>query len=132
MASVPFRVLIVDDQQPFRWLARELLQLRGHAVVGEAGCGATAVEAATRLEPDAVLLDVRLGDECGFDVASDLRTAAPGAAVLLMSNQDFGECEERLRGCGACGFVLKSELATAELAGLLDGERKLALDENLT
>jgi DNA-binding NarL/FixJ family response regulator len=119
MRGVPIRVLIVDDQPPFRRVARELLHHRGYIVVGEAGCPEGAVEAAMRLEPDAVLLDIRLGDASGFDVAWELRSAAPDAAVVLMSTLDYGHCRDRVRFCGARGFVLKSDLATAELADFL-------------
>ncbi len=112
---MPVRVLIVDDQPPFRELAREVLHQRGYTVVGEAGCSATALAAALRLQPDAVLLDMRLGDESGFEVAWTLGRACPYAAILLVSNQDYGHCRERLRFCGARGFVLKSRLASVEL-----------------
>jgi DNA-binding NarL/FixJ family response regulator len=113
---VPVRVLIVDDQPSFRELARELLHRQGYTVVGEAGCSASAIDAALRLQPDAVLLDVRLGDESGFQVAWELRRACAQAAVLLVSNKDYGHCRERLRFCGARGFLLKSRLASVELA----------------
>ena len=113
---MPVRVLIVDDQPSFRELAREVLHRRGYTVVGEAGCSATAVAAALRLQPDAVLLDMRLGDESGFEVAWTLGRACPEAAILLVSNQDYGHCRERLRFCGARGFLLKSRLASVELA----------------
>jgi DNA-binding NarL/FixJ family response regulator len=109
-------VLIVDDQPSFREVARKVLHWRGYTVVGEAGCSATAIDAALRLEPDAVLLDMCLGDESGFEVASALRRACPQAAILLVSSRDYGSCWERLRFCGACGFLLKSRLARAELA----------------
>ena len=46
------RVLIVDDHAWFRTVARELLEARGYAVVGEAGCAATALEATERLATD--------------------------------------------------------------------------------
>jgi DNA-binding NarL/FixJ family response regulator len=114
---LPLRVLIVDDQPAFREIAREVLHLRGYTVVGEAGCSASAIDAAQRLAPDAVLLDVRLGDESGFEVAWALARACPRAAVLLVSNQDYGACHERLRFCGARGFLLKSRLASVELEG---------------
>jgi DNA-binding NarL/FixJ family response regulator len=113
---VPARVLIVDDQPSFRELAREVLHRRGYTVVGEAGCSATAIDAALRLQPDAVLLDLRLGDESGFEVAWALGSACPQAKVLLVSNQDYGHCRERLRFCGARGFLLKSQLASVDLA----------------
>jgi DNA-binding NarL/FixJ family response regulator len=114
MVALPIRVLIVDDQPDFRALAREVLHRRGYTVVGEAACSASAVDGALRLEPDAVLLDVRLGRHSGFEVAWQLRRACPRAAVLLVSNQDYGRCRERLRFCGATGFVLKSRLASVD------------------
>ena len=116
MVAVPVRVLIVDDQPWFRELACEVLHRRGYTVVGEAGCSVTALDAALRLRPDAVLLDVRLGDASGFEVACELGRACPEAAVLLVSSQDYSHCRERLRSCGARGFLLKSRLASVELA----------------
>jgi len=113
---VPVRVLIVDDQRPFRELARQVLLRRGYTVVGEAGCGATALDAAHRLQPDAVLLDVRLGFDCGFEVARELARTCPQAAILLVSSEDYDHCRERLRRSGARGFLLKSRLLSAELA----------------
>lgn len=110
------RVLIVDDHPGFREVARELLHRRGYAVVGEAGCAVSAVDAGLRLDPDAVLLDIRLGDESGFEVAWALHRACPRAAVLLVSGQDYGACSERLRFSGARGFLLKSSLASADLS----------------
>lgn len=113
---MPVRVLIVDDQPTFREFAREVLHRRGYTVVGEAGCSAAAIDAALRLQPDAVLLDVRLGEDSGFEVAWELSRACPQAAVLLVSNQDYGHCRERLRFCGARGFLVKSRLASVDLA----------------
>jgi DNA-binding NarL/FixJ family response regulator len=115
MVGLPVRVLIVDDQPEFRELARQVLHSRGYTVVGEAGCSDSAIEAAQRLDPDAVLLDVRLGDDSGFEVAWALGRVCPEAAVLLVSNQDYGHCRDRLRFCGARGFLLKSRLAGVAL-----------------
>src|SRR5438094_4689452 len=55
------RVLIVDDQAPFRNAARTVVGLTpGFAVVGEASSGEEAVELASRLDPDLVLMDINL------------------------------------------------------------------------
>jgi two-component system, chemotaxis family, chemotaxis protein CheY len=116
LGSMPARVLIVDDQRAFREAARGLLERRGYLVVGEAPDGAVAVELGTRLLPDAVLLDVRLGEDDGFAVARELAEACPGAAVLLVSCDDHRDRAAEVAACGARGFVLKSQLAGADLA----------------
>jgi DNA-binding NarL/FixJ family response regulator len=112
----PPRVLIVDDQPSFRGMARRVLQWRGYVVAGEAECANSAIAAAERLAPDAVLLDVCLGKDSGFDVACALTEARPELAVLLVSSIDYRECKPLLRACGARGFVLKSDLARVDLA----------------
>src|SRR5688572_8826307 len=62
------RVLIVDDHDGFRAVARTLLESEGFDVVGEAADGVEAVRATERLTPALVLLDVHLPDEDGFAV----------------------------------------------------------------
>ena len=65
-------VLIVDDHPSFRASARRMLEAAGYEVVGEAEDGAAALDAAGQLRPDVVLLDVRLPDIDGFEVARRL------------------------------------------------------------
>jgi DNA-binding NarL/FixJ family response regulator len=114
----PPRVLIVDDHPSFRDAARELLRARGFTVVAEADGGTAALEALGRFSPDAVLLDVRLAGENGFDVARTLTRRRPELAVLLVSADDAGLPPERVRECGARGFVLKRRLVRANLRQL--------------
>ena len=109
------RVLIVDAQPLFRRVAREVLDARGYTVVGEATCAASALEAAERLGPDAVMLDVRLGDDSGYAVARTLAGLAHPPAVLLVSVLRDGDEDELACACGACGFLSKSRLATTDL-----------------
>jgi DNA-binding response OmpR family regulator len=109
------RVLVVDDDPHVRELACEVLERRGYLVVGEAGTGAAARSAARRLAPDAVLLEVRLPDDCGFEVCADLTAAPRRPAVLLVSATDYGGCGVVV-SCGARGFALKSDLADLDLA----------------
>ncbi len=112
---VPVRVLLVDDRCDFRSLARELLAQRGYVVVGEAACERSALSAAARLQPDAVMLAVELADGKGFEVGRALHQVCPGVSVLLVSVRDYGACDELVRRAGAAGFLLKSRLATADL-----------------
>src|SRR3954454_16882124 len=109
------RVLIVDDHPVFRQVARDVLEARGYTVVAEADGLATAVQAVGRSCPDAVLLDVGLGGGNGVDVAWALTRVWPGLAVLLVSADASHECCERVRSCGARGFVAKPRLLAANL-----------------
>jgi CheY-like chemotaxis protein len=111
----PVRVLVVDDSAPFRTAARELLRRRGYVVVGEAANAAEAIEAAEQLAPDAVLLDVRLPDGCGFEVSAVLTRARPELAVLLISADDSPPPDRRVEASGARGFVHKCCLAATPL-----------------
>ena len=105
------QVLVVDDQPEFRQAVRLLLERRGYAVVAEASCAATALDAVERFAPEAVLLDVRLGADDGFDVCRKLTRARPGLAVLLTSTTaEYGHCDDLVASSGARGFVSKARL----------------------
>jgi DNA-binding NarL/FixJ family response regulator len=109
------RVLIVDDQPVFRRIARTLLETRGYTVVAEAEGMDSALEALERCLPDAVLLDIGLGEESGFDVARALTRLRPELAVLLVSADNEHEFSERVGWSGARGFLLKTRLVMADL-----------------
>ena len=113
-------VLIVDDDAEFRALAVLLLRSRGYEIIGETGDAASAVEAAVSLRPNAILLDVNLPDRDGFWVAEALSRAGIGSRILLTSAAISDVSSGTLERCGAVGFVAKTELATADLSGLLE------------
>jgi DNA-binding NarL/FixJ family response regulator len=113
------RVLIVDDHQPFRAVARELLERAGYIVAGEAADAAEALAAVAAEAPDAVLLDVQLPDGDGFAVATAL-AAADGPAVVLISSREADDYGQRVATCGARGFIPKWKLSAATFAALLE------------
>jgi DNA-binding NarL/FixJ family response regulator len=110
-------ILIVDDHPGFRASARMLFEYEGYDVVGEAEDGETSLDAARRLRPDVVLLDIHLPDIDGVEIAKRL-AAAQGftSAVVLTSSRDPAEV-----GAigGVRGFIPKSELSGAALEALL-------------
>lgn len=112
-------VLVVDDDPEFRRLACRLLAVNGLTVVGEADSVATALAAAARLEPSAILLDVELPDGDGVTLAREL-SALPWRPRIVLTSID-GEittCEEAQR-VGARAFINKADLPGAPLARLL-------------
>jgi DNA-binding NarL/FixJ family response regulator len=112
-------VLIVDDHPSFRASARTLLEAEGYEVVGEAENGIGALEAATRLHPDLVLLDVQLPDLDGFQVAERLGRLADPPAIVLTSSRDGADYGRCIQESGARGFVPKADLSGAAIAALL-------------
>ena len=81
-------VLIVDDHPSFRASAHAMLEADGFEVIGEAEDGESAIEAAARLHPDVVLLDVQLPDIDGFEVARRLTSIDGAPSVVLVSSRD--------------------------------------------
>jgi len=104
-------VLIVDDDEGFGRAAAEILADRGYRVVGHATTVADALTQCDLLAPEAVLLDVRLPDGDGVELARRL-TASPHAPTVLLTSTDRKAVPAaQLRESGACGFVPKTELA---------------------
>jgi DNA-binding NarL/FixJ family response regulator len=116
---MPRTVLIVDDHGGFRAGARALLELDGFQVVGEAADGRAAIEAAHRLRPDVVLLDIQLPDIDGFAVAERMSAWTDPPAVVLVSSRSADSFRERLEATQARGFISKAELTGECLSSLL-------------
>jgi len=114
------RVLIVDDHASFRATARQLLEAEGYEVVGEAGDGASALEAVARLRPDVVLLDVQLPDMDGFEISRRLCGNGASPKIVLTSSRDASEFGDLVGGCGSRGLIPKGELSGGRLAELLE------------
>ena len=117
-ASAP-TVLIVDDHAGFRHSATVLLSSGGLEVVGTASDGGAALELAEELEPAVVLLDVRLPDMTGFDVADGLARLPAPPAVVLTSSLDASEVEPRADPRTVRAFIPKSSLSAQRLREVL-------------
>jgi two-component system, NarL family, response regulator DevR len=102
------RVLIVDDHEVVRVGLRTLLS---HApsiqVIGEASTAAQAIAETTRLLPDVVLLDVRLGDGNGFDVCREIQKLEHNVRVLVLTSFADDEVVVQAISAGADGYLLK-------------------------
>jgi RNA polymerase sigma factor (sigma-70 family) len=111
------RILIVDDHQLAREGLKSVLTGDGLEVVGEATSGEEAVDLVARLQPDVVLMDVRLGP--GIDgLEATRRIAALGlpSRVLMLSLHDMPAYVREALAAGAAGYVLK-DASIAELRG---------------
>jgi DNA-binding NarL/FixJ family response regulator len=107
------RVLIVDDQEPFRMAARMVVEATdGFEVVGEAETGEDSVAMAAELSPDLVLMDVNLPGINGLDATREILAGAAGApgtvVVLLLSTYEEEEYAPRAAECGAAAYIPKA------------------------
>ena len=112
-------VLVVDDDPVFRSLARRTLVGDGLVVVGEADSVATAIVAANKLRPDAVLVDVGLPDGDGVSLAGELTALPWRPRVVLTSTDPDAASPDAVRASGARAFIAKHDLPNAPLARLL-------------
>lgn len=103
------RVLIVDDQEPFRLAARMVVELTdGFEVAGEAQTGEDAVTMADDLQPDLVLMDVNLPGINGVDATRQILSTSDTVVVLLLSTYEEAEYAPRAAECGAAAYIPKS------------------------
>jgi DNA-binding NarL/FixJ family response regulator len=107
--TATIRVLLVDDHEAMRMCLRMIL--RGEddlEVVGEAGTGAEALKQARRLEPDVVLMDVRLPDGSGVDFTRTLKDQQPEVQVVGLSMHDEQQVRDSMVSAGAANYIVKS------------------------
>lgn len=111
------RVLIVDDQEPFRSAARLVVSLLdGFSVVGEAASGEEGVRLAEETRPDMVLMDINLPDIDGLEATRRIVSSNPAVRVLVMSTYEASEFEAPALAAGAVAFISKSDLEPETLS----------------
>jgi DNA-binding NarL/FixJ family response regulator len=104
------RVLIADDHDVVRKGLRMLIEERpGWTVCAEARSGREAVEQATQLHPDVVVIDVSMPDLNGLEATRLIRKASPKSEVLVITHHDSDEMAAEVIDAGARGYVLKSD-----------------------
>ena len=123
MDQLPIRVVIVDDHALLREGTRSILQAEPSIeVVGEAARGDEAVELVARLQPNVVLLDLRLPGLPGIEAARLMAQRSPSTRVLIVTAYDEEEYVLEALAAGAAGYLLK----TAPSKELVDAVRAVA------
>lgn len=104
------RVLIVDDQEPFRLAARMVVEATdGFEIVGESETGEDSVTMSRELRPDLVLMDVNLPGINGLDATRQiLAEGGSEVVVLLLSTYEEAEYAPRAAECGAAAYIPKA------------------------
>ena len=120
------KLLVADDHEVVRSGVASLVTDTEIEVAGEAGTGDEAVEAATTLKPDVILLDIRMPRTDGLAALEQLKRQLPETPVLILSTYDNPTYLARALALGASGYVLKGA-SRSELLGTI---RKAAAGEN--
>ena len=109
MSENSVKVLIVDDQAPFRDVARLVVDLTdGFEVAGEAQTGEESVELARSLKPDLILMDVNMPGIDGTQATKIILAESSEIVVLLLSTYEPAEYEPRALEAGAAAYIPKS------------------------
>lgn len=114
-----FRILVVDDERPVRMVAQRMLERLGHLTWSAAGPD-EALELASTASPapEVVMVDMRLGDEDGLELAAALHRALPDAALILMGG-DLDQAARQLQRATPRAHLLPKPFAFAELRGVM-------------
>ena len=133
--ATPHRVLIAEDEALIRLDLAEMLRDEGYEVVGEAGDGQEAVELAEKLNPDLVIMDVKMPRRDGISAAAEIasKRIAPIVVLTAFSQRDL---VERARDAGAMAYLVKPfsindlipaiELAVSRFSEVTELEREVA------
>jgi DNA-binding NarL/FixJ family response regulator len=104
------RVLLADDHARLREALRDLLEETGFEVVGESGDGADAVALARLLEPDIVLIDLRMPVLNGLDATKLIKDQRPATQVVVLSAFESDELERQAVDAGAFAYLDKGTM----------------------
>jgi DNA-binding NarL/FixJ family response regulator len=126
----PIRLLLVDDRTAIRHGLRMQLELEADVrVIGEAGDGTGAIALAEELDPDVVVMDVKMTPMDGITATELLHRTHPETAVVVLTLHDDAATRERAKAAGARGFVGKHESTSALLAAVRQAARPRPLGE---
>lgn len=110
------RVLVVDDQEPFRSAAATVIAAtEGFELVGTAIDGATSLAAVEEHRPDLVLMDVNLPDVDGLEATRRICSSMGAPAVVLVSTYELGDLGADALECGAGAYVAKVDFDSDSL-----------------
>jgi two-component system, response regulator PdtaR len=101
------RLLVVDDHHLVRQALVELLTQAGFDIVGQGADGADAVALAKQLEPDLVLMDLRMPVLGGLDAARLIKDACPAIQVVLLSAFESPALEQQAEEAGCFAYLVK-------------------------
>jgi DNA-binding NarL/FixJ family response regulator len=117
----PLSVMVVDDQAPFRMAARAVIRRsEGFSLAGEAENGVKALELATAVHPDVVLMDINMPEMGGIEATRRIMAELPDTVVILCSTYGVNDLPPDAKLSGARAYVHKEQLSAKTIRRLWD------------
>jgi DNA-binding NarL/FixJ family response regulator len=123
--SQKIRVVIADDHRLFAQALESILATDDRIeVAGHANDGADAVQLALSLEPDVILMDIKMPVMDGFQATKQLSKQRSKARVLMLTGSNSRTDVDRARESGAAGYVTKDRIAAELIDAILEVVRR--------
>jgi DNA-binding NarL/FixJ family response regulator len=121
-----FKILIVDDNNPFRQALKESLQMSfPTAAISEVADGGEALREVDAFLPDLIFMDIKLPGENGLELTKKIKAAHPNITIFILTSYDIPEYREAAFKCGADRFLSKTSFNPMELEDLVKSYQKV-------
>ena len=120
--SVPFKVLLVEDNHGFRRsLALLLRAIFPTFLLDEAADGIEALEKVQSFLPQLIFMDIKLPGQNGLEITREIKTLHPDINVIILTGYDSPEYREAARACGAYYFLGKGSSTSQQIQDVVEG-----------
>ena len=121
-----FRILMVDDNSPFRQVLKESLQMSFPMVaIDEVADGGEVLRKVDAFLPDLIFMDIKLPGESGLELTKKIKATHPNITIFILTSYDIPEYREAAFQCGADRFLAKASLKRMELEKLVKSCQKV-------
>jgi DNA-binding NarL/FixJ family response regulator len=125
-AMKKFRILMVDDNSPFRQVLRESLQMSSPTVaIDEVADGGEVLRKVDAFLPDLIFMDIKLPGENGLELTKKIKATHPNITIVILTSYDIPEYREAAFQYGADCFLAKTSLNRMELEKLVKSCQKV-------
>jgi len=125
-AMKKFRILLVDNDDPFRQILKTTLRVSLPTIaIEEAAGGGEALQKVDTFLPDLIFMDIRLPGENGLKLTKKIKATHPNITILILSSYDKPEYREAASQFGADRFLVKTSLNHMELEELVKSYQKV-------
>jgi DNA-binding NarL/FixJ family response regulator len=119
--SLPFKVLLVEDDGGFRGDLAGVLRARFPSmVIDEAADGTEAMEKVKSYLPQLIFMDIKLPGQNGLEITRKIKAFHPGINVVFLTSYDFPEYRDAARECGAYCFLSKGSSTAEEIQDVVE------------